>query len=78
MLCRSVLEQMPEHVNVALILNPRQNSRELLASICDELSIPYRKSTNSLKYLVDRLNLYLLKSMLKANARFWLLMRHKI
>ena len=61
MLCRSVLEQLPEHVNVALILNPRQNSKELLASICDELNIPYRKSTNSLKYLVDRLNLYLLK-----------------
>lgn len=61
MLCRSVLEQMPEHVNIALILNPRQNSRELLASICDELNIPYRKDTKSLKYLVDRLNLYLLK-----------------
>ncbi len=61
MLCRSVLEQLPEHVNVALILNPRQSSRELLASICDELNIPYRKSTTSLKYLVDRLNLYLLK-----------------
>lgn len=62
MLCRSVLEQMPEHVNIALILNPRQNSRELLASICDELNIPYRKDTKSLKYLVDRLNLYLLKA----------------
>ena len=61
MLCRSVLEQMPEHVNVALILNPRQSSRELIASICDELNIPYRRSTTSLKYLVDRLNLYLLK-----------------
>lgn len=61
MLCRSVLDQMPEHVNVALILNPRQNSRELLASICDELNISYKKSTNSLKYLVDCLNLYLLK-----------------
>ncbi len=61
MLCRSVLEQMPDHVNVALILNPRQSSRELIASICDELNIPYRRSTTSLKYLVDRLNLYLLK-----------------
>ena len=61
MLCRSVLEQLPEHVNIALILNPRQNSYELLASICDELNIPYRKHTKSLKYLVDRLNLYLLK-----------------
>ncbi len=61
MLCRSVLEQMPEHVNVALILNPRQSSKELIASICDELNIPYRRSSTSLKYLVDRLNLYLLK-----------------
>jgi len=61
MLSRSVLEQMPEHVNVALILNPRQSSKELIASICDELNIPYRRSTTSLKYLVDRLNLYLLK-----------------
>lgn len=61
MLCRSVLEQMPEHVNVALILNPRQSSKELIASMCDELNIPYRRSSTSLKYLVDRLNLYLLK-----------------
>ena len=61
MLCRSVLEQMPEHVNVALILNPRQTAKELIASMCDELKIPYRKTSNSIKYLVDRLNLYLLK-----------------
>ena len=36
---RCLLEQMPEHVRVAWILNPRQNADELLASICEEFGI---------------------------------------
>ena len=40
-LCRYLLEHLPEHVDVALILNPTLNRQELLATICDELGVPY-------------------------------------
>ncbi len=36
---RCLLEQIPDHVRVAWILNPRQNADELLASICEEFGI---------------------------------------
>ncbi len=59
-ICRSLLEQVPEEVDIAIILNPRQTAVELVASICDELRIDYPKGTESVKVLVDRLNRYLL------------------
>ncbi len=58
-LCRSVLQQQPDNVEVALILNPRATSIELLQYICDELKIDYRGS-DSAKVLNDALNHYLL------------------
>jgi general secretion pathway protein A len=61
-LCRALLEQLPEDVDIALIFNPRLNSRELLAGICDELHIPYAGPKASLKQLIDALNQYLLES----------------
>ncbi len=61
-LCRSLLEQLPENVEAALLLNPHLNSIELLASLCDELRIAYPPETTSLKILVDSLNSYLLDS----------------
>jgi general secretion pathway protein A len=61
-LCRSLLEQTPKGVDTALILNPRQTASELLASVCDELSIEYPKGTESVKALVDALNGYLLEA----------------
>lgn len=61
-LCRALLDQLPEDVDIALIFNPRLNSRELLASICDELHIPYSGPRASLKQLIDALNQYLLES----------------
>ena len=61
-LCRSALESITENVRVALILNPKQSPIELVASICDELQISYPKQVTSLKALIDRLNLYLLKA----------------
>ena len=61
-LCRSVLASTPENVHVALILNPKQSPIELVASICDELHVAYPRGTRSLKNLVDRLNLYLLRA----------------
>ena len=61
-LCRSALASITENVRVALILNPKQTAIELVASICDELQINYPKNVRSLKALIDRLNLYLLKA----------------
>ncbi|MGB5726918.1 MAG: AAA family ATPase [Thiogranum sp.] len=59
-ICRCLLEQLPENVDVALILNPRVTALELLASLCDELHIQYVKDTTSIKLLIDVLNAYLL------------------
>ncbi len=59
-ICRCLLEQLPEHVNLALILNPRVTAQELLASLCDELQIQYARDTTSIKVLTDVLNAYLL------------------
>lgn len=60
-LCRSLLEQVPEGVDVAIILNPKLTALELVASVCDELGVSYPPETQSLKVLVDRLNLHLLE-----------------
>lgn len=59
---RCLLEQIPDHVDVALILNPKLNALELLATICDELHVAYEKDAISLKVLVDALNKYLLQT----------------
>src|SRR5215475_1123818 len=52
--CRCLLEQLPTHVDVALILNPRLTATELLSAICDELRVPYADA-RSAKQLVDLL-----------------------
>lgn len=57
--CRCILEQAPEGTNIALVLNPKLSSLELLATICDELRIDYPEASG-VKALVDRLNAYLL------------------
>lgn len=59
-LCRYLLEHLPDHVDVALILNPAVNRLELLATICDELRIPYPAGTDSMKVLVDALYAHML------------------
>ncbi|MCJ7684920.1 MAG: AAA family ATPase [Desulfobacteraceae bacterium] len=59
-LCRSLLEQVPDGVEVALVLNPKQTALELVASLCDELNVSYPPATDSLKVLIDLLNLHLL------------------
>ncbi len=60
-LCRYLLENTPEEVDVALILNPRQSALELVASICDELGVGYPRENDSIKTLIDRLNAHLLE-----------------
>ena len=59
-LCRCLLEQLPENVDVALILNPRVTGQELIASLCDELQIDYPKDAATSKPIIDALNEYLL------------------
>jgi len=57
--CRCLLEQVPDDADIAYIINPKVTSRELLATICDELGIP-RRGLNSAKSLVDAINTHLL------------------
>ncbi len=66
-LCHCLLQKIPENVDIALILNPKLNAVELLATICDELGIIYDKKRLSLKNLVDLLNQHLLTA--HANGR---------
>lgn len=65
--CRAFLEQLPDGVDVALVLNPTQTASELLLNLCDEFGIPVPPGRRSVKLLVDRLNQYLLES--HANGR---------
>jgi general secretion pathway protein A len=58
--CRCLLEQLPIDINVAFVLNPKQTSAELLATVCDELGIRYQPGHGSIKELVDNINRYLL------------------
>lgn len=60
-LCRLVLEQVPEHTRIALILNPMLSPPELLSAICAELGISTRGAGSSLQKLQERLNRFLLE-----------------
>ena len=60
---RSLLERMPGHADVAVILNPQQSPLQFVLSICEELGIFVRDNdSNSLKDLVDILNKRLLET----------------
>ncbi|MBZ0070904.1 MAG: AAA family ATPase [Gammaproteobacteria bacterium] len=61
-LCRALLEQLPQSVDIALILNPKLSGLELVAAVCDELKVDYPRDTQSLKVLVDHLNEHLLRA----------------
>ena len=66
---RCFIENAPDNVDIALILNPRLTARELLSAICDELEIPHEVGA-SIKQLVDLIN----QDLLKAHAAG----RHKV
>lgn len=59
--CRCLLQQLPDNTRLAFVLNPKLNSIELLATICDELDIKYPENCDSLKILTDKLSEYLLR-----------------
>jgi len=61
-LCRLLLEQLPDHTRVALVLNPRVSSVELLETVCEELGLDIDGRRGSIKPLVDVLNAYLLEA----------------
>lgn len=58
--CRRLLEQIPDHVNIAFIINPKVTAEELLATMCDELQILYPYGCASIKMFVDAINTFLL------------------
>lgn len=62
MVCRCLIDQMPENTDIAFILNPKLTSDELLASICDEFAIVYPAGTTSNKVLVQAIYAYLLQT----------------
>jgi general secretion pathway protein A len=62
LLIRALVERQPQDVDVALVLYPVLTVVEFVASICDELGIPYPVVKTSLKVLVDALNIRLLQS----------------
>ncbi|GFE89438.1 ExeA family protein [Steroidobacter agaridevorans] len=63
---RSLLERMPGHADVAVILNPQLTPVEFVLTICEELGIFMRdEDATSIKDLVDLLN----RRLLEANAK---------
>jgi general secretion pathway protein A len=62
-LIRSLIDDVPDDLDVAFVLNPRLTVNELLETLCEELGIPERSevaTTN--KHLIDRLNKHLLRT----------------
>ena len=60
---RSLLEQLPGHAEVALILNPRITPAEFLLTICEELHLQVpAEGRASTKALMDLLGHYLLEA----------------
>jgi type II secretory pathway predicted ATPase ExeA len=59
---RCLMEQLPINTQAAFILNPTLSSQELLATLCDQLKIRYRKTDASLKNLTDKISEKLLKN----------------
>ncbi|HMB73748.1 MAG TPA: AAA family ATPase [Gammaproteobacteria bacterium] len=58
-LVRSVLRQLPERTEIALILNPHLSPKQFLQAICHELHLPFQQRDTG-KMLIDRLNTRLL------------------
>ena len=61
-LVRSLLQQLPDFADVAVVLNSQLSRVEFLSSICEELHIQLPEQRNSIKALTDVLNAYLLSN----------------
>ncbi|MDX1562744.1 MAG: AAA family ATPase [Gammaproteobacteria bacterium] len=60
-LIRSLLEQLPDKTEIALILNPQLSQRQFLQAICQELEISVQPRDTA-KMLIDALNAALLEA----------------
>lgn len=58
--CRSLISQLPETTEIALILNPKLTIIDLFKTICEELKIPVEEDSPSTKTYIDKINSYLL------------------
>ena len=63
--CRSMLEQLPDNIDVAFILNPLMSAEELLQTVCEEYRIVVAAERPGIKAYVDAIHHWLLE----ANAR---------
>jgi len=59
---RCLMADLPQSTQLAFILNPTLSSQELLATICDQLKIRYRKTGATLKTLTDKISEKLIKN----------------
>ena len=60
---RTLLSRIPQHADVAVILNPRITPTEFLLSICEELGVEISvRDRDSVKSMVDALNKRLLQA----------------
>lgn len=59
-ICRCLLEQVPDNVDIAVVMNPKVTAAELIATVCDELHINHPGDDASIKTLIDILNRHLL------------------
>ncbi len=61
LLCRCLLQELPDNVRLAFVLNPRLSPVELLQTLCDELRIALPDARDSLKALTDAITERLLE-----------------
>lgn len=59
---RCLIEQLPDNADLAIILNPALDARDLLATVCDELEIGVAGDDRGLKALTDALHDFLLEN----------------
>lgn len=59
---RKLLEQLPDEVDLAWVINPKLSALELLATLCDELHIAYDEQQSSIKTFTDLISDHLLKA----------------
>jgi general secretion pathway protein A len=64
-ICRSMLEQLPDNIDIAFILNPLMSAEELLQTVCEEYHIVVATERPGIKAYVDAIHNWLLE----ANAR---------
>ncbi|OIO72427.1 MAG: hypothetical protein AUJ57_05905 [Zetaproteobacteria bacterium CG1_02_53_45] len=66
---RKLLEQAPENCDIAWIINPKLSVRELLATICDELSISYPKNYAHLNVSIKDFTDLISARLIRAHSR---------